>query len=292
MDINARAQDFSNFVMLKKCLIFLLPVFALADRPCLDSDPITGLYKEVGCTPIFENESKCATSYSCRHFHTRERGVCRYHNVSYEIGQEITNKDVLNGCGAQHCKCIDAHGGGEPEFSCANLECGWSAYQSGCIPIYEEKQCCSSKVYCEDKDPERSKCTYEGKTYVEGQVIYPDDEPCKKCFCKSGGQVQCEDISCDVELHAMSDINKFCVPIYYGTKSCCPIGWKCPSMDYKIRKADSGRQVVTTNQCWFGEMVLDQYDIVEDENEKDLLCQCSVPPYVTCIKLPPKNPQF
>lgn len=62
---------------------------------------------------------------------------------------------------------------------------------------------------------------------MQGQVIYPDEEPCKKCFCKDGGAVVCEEISCDVELHSMSDINQNCVPIYYGAKSCCPIGWKC-----------------------------------------------------------------
>lgn len=49
---------------------------------------------------------------------------------------------MLKGCGAQHCKCMGAHGGGEPVFSCANLECGWGLLEPGCVQIYEGKNCC------------------------------------------------------------------------------------------------------------------------------------------------------
>jgi hypothetical protein len=29
-------------------------------------------------------------------------------------------------------------------------------------------------------------CHYGGKTYKEGQVIYPEDAPCKQCICQNG----------------------------------------------------------------------------------------------------------
>ena len=34
--------------------------------------------------------------------------------------------------------------------------------------------------------PPLYECQYDGRTYKEGQVIYPDDAPCKKCICQNG----------------------------------------------------------------------------------------------------------
>ena len=31
-----------------------------------------------------------------------------------------------------------------------------------------------------------AECQYGGKTYKEGQAIYPKDAPCKKCICQPG----------------------------------------------------------------------------------------------------------
>jgi hypothetical protein len=34
--------------------------------------------------------------------------------------------------------------------------------------------------------PPLYECQYGGRTYKEGQVIYPEDAPCKKCICQNG----------------------------------------------------------------------------------------------------------
>jgi hypothetical protein len=34
--------------------------------------------------------------------------------------------------------------------------------------------------------PPPYECQYGGRTYKEGQVIYPEDAPCKKCICQTG----------------------------------------------------------------------------------------------------------
>lgn len=44
----------------------------------------------------------------------------------------------------------------------------------------------------------------------------------------------CRKFECDLELHYGDHIEDGCVPVYYGTKGCCPIDWRCRK-SYKIK---------------------------------------------------------
>lgn len=78
-----------------------------------------------------------------------------------------------------------------------------------------------------------------------GETIYPETNDCYKCKCAEDydnktavhENKNCNKINCGIELHNLKEITEGCVPLYFGEKSCCPIGTLCRMYlcEYKIR---------------------------------------------------------
>lgn len=81
---------------------------------------------------------------------------------------------------------------------------------------------------------EMYKCEFEGKTYKEGERIYPDSEQCYECLCaqnfnatlKLSENPNCMLIDCGIELRNLKRLRDGCIPIYFKN-GCCPIEFKC-----------------------------------------------------------------
>lgn len=74
----------------------------------------------------------------------------------------------------------------------------------------------------------------DGREYYEGEKMYPEEESCYSCRCAKDfdnstivGNAHCEEVDCGIQLRYMSNLQKECVPVYYGSNRCCPISWRC-----------------------------------------------------------------
>lgn len=123
---------------------------------------------------------------------------------------------------------------------CAYVECPeflghpGSGEKQGCIKQQAFDSCCTQNTICEDDEiAELATCELDGKTYREGQGMYPESHPCYSCICGEGfdasnifNSTHCRKQHCGID-HYIHNLQKGCTPIYYGTKRCCPISWRC-----------------------------------------------------------------
>ncbi|KAL0267200.1 UNVERIFIED_CONTAM: hypothetical protein PYX00_009545 [Menopon gallinae] len=278
-------HSLSSRAMIYFAILFVSAV--LAEEACPRSN-IYNFYRELDCQPVFENASKCPSSYVCPKFEERSKGHCTYKGRAYAVGEMVPSSEA-EPC-SKHCVC--AKGSQDSVFfTCAVIDCpeNWMTPPAeNCVFLYSANECCSVGTFCPNETTTRATCEYDGKTYYEGERFYPEGDSCKRCYCKPGfaGKLEepfCEDISCAVELGRASRLNENCVPVYYGKEGCCPIRWKCPAPTVSARITPSaGNDTMTTvAKCKFGQLELNQFDVLEEDGVR---CECLAPPYLSCFE--------
>ncbi|KAJ9581802.1 hypothetical protein L9F63_003871, partial [Diploptera punctata] len=121
--------------------------------------------------------------------HYTEIGCHQFMMESPVVQQDLTAVSYQIGMIAR-CRCVNATD--KAEITCAVNECAelFSGVEPNCFRQYSLNECCSIGSYCNTnatgKQQPLAECQYENKTYKEGQVIYPEEAPCKKCICQSG----------------------------------------------------------------------------------------------------------
>lgn len=144
-----------------------------------------------------------------------------------------------------------------------------------------------------------AKCEFNGKTYYEGQRI-DTEKSCFTCTCAKGFEDKpveenkhCHKIHCNMELHYASKITAGCIPIYFKTEDCCPIGWRCPDDETTIvadktrTKDDTGKKTEDdTFYCTFGKLKMNLGDSLSADKfaKSCITCSCLVPPQPHCIQ--------
>lgn len=252
-------------------------------------------YKEIGCTPVFEEGSCCPSRFDCSSLSGQDSQKCYYKGVAYDINTEL-NPDATNPC-TVGCRCNSL--GDQSQLTCVNVECP-ELFQGplsdpNCFRQYKLDECCSTNTYCSPNStdnqqiPPLYECQYGGRTYKEGQVIYPEDAPCKKCICQNGfngtlAEPWCEEISCGIELHYSRRISDGCVPVYYGTTGCCPIDWRCPDANDSIIARVNATTKNADYKCKFGQLELRVGEKLSGTSNTCVECSCSVPPLVSCTQ--------
>lgn len=141
-------------------------------------------------------------------------------------------------------------------FNCAHVDCAeFFGRRPNCVYQKSLGQCCSTNTVCGmehysllnftrlilnftlfltgDDKKALSQCYYNNKQYYEGEIIYPEDD-CMECLCTKNfdnstivNNENCRKVDCALDLHYLDRIRDNCVPVYYGTKRCCPIEWIC-----------------------------------------------------------------
>lgn len=122
-----------------------------------------------------------------------------------------------------YCKYIKC-----PEFF------GSKPLPSGCVKQRAFDSCCTLNRVCDKEEISKLlKCELEGKTYREGEKMFPDAYPCYSCICGDGFDPNmietspfCRKINCSIE-HQNHKLQNGCIPVYYSTNRCCPIDWRC-----------------------------------------------------------------
>jgi len=171
----------------------------------------------------------------------QEQKQCFYGNRTYRPKESISQATVDSPC-SMSCFCDNSFRAEDgPRITCAEVDCPSYPEGDDCVPINKNGGCCSDYYCPSSAPPEGPKpvtCTYKGKSYVEGQIIDPDDYPCITCHCSKNfkgvltteGGV-CKEVNCGVSIHNQQKLVGQCLPKFYrtssGRQSCCPIEWNC-----------------------------------------------------------------
>lgn len=172
--------------------------------------------------------------FECPDVKKYDKTKCQFKGRSYASGEDLAD-DIGPECSAA-CRC-----GGYSDvasFNCANIECAelFNGVAPGCVMQYKLDACCAFNTVCEKSEKDKlAKCYYREKEYYEGQIIYPENEPCYRCSCTKDFNNQTlasvnqnfKKIDCGIELRNLDSIQKGCVPIYFGDNGCCPIDFRC-----------------------------------------------------------------
>uniref|UniRef100_A0A6M2DUC5 Putative conserved secreted protein n=1 Tax=Xenopsylla cheopis TaxID=163159 RepID=A0A6M2DUC5_XENCH len=250
-------------------------------------------YDELKCKPVTKPGACCPERYDCTHIDQRDAAKCYIGGQEYRSRQPIADDIVGHDC-STGCSCREA--GGKSKINCANIECPeflGPRPDPKCILQYKIDSCCSHKTVCDEQEKAAlATCQLDGKTYREGERMYPKSNKCKKCVCGKdfkGELVEpfCKTFSCGIEIHYMDRLRNGCVPTYYGTDGCCPIAWRCPvDKDSVVAVPSNKASSDPSMQCQFGPHSMRLGDTLSPGDEPCTTCTCSTPPMVTCIKDP------
>lgn len=142
----------------------------------------------------------------------------------------------------------------------------------------------------EDEVNKLATCEFEGRTYREGQRMFPDGDTCWKCFCTKDFENKsfelnkdCIKNDCNIELDEMTSVRKGCIPMYHKD-ICCPYDWRCPSEKDGIiptNKEPNDKSL----KCKFGKLELNIGDALSKGENRCSKCICTTPPMVDCIAM-------
>lgn len=298
--------------MASKCAILLVLALAGCDSSaraastgkCSRDAACTGLrylhhyYEELSCKPVTKEGDCCPTSYDCGHLASRDKARCYFKGVALDVRPDFDQLDpsvCLAGCFCRQTKEANA----VATLTCAQVECPTlfnpSLIPEGCVATYSADRCCSDGVLChQNTTAATARCEWKGRTYLEGEKFYPDEEPCKACVCRKGfdGTLDgpwCREVTCGLELHHASYLARGCAPVFYKS-TCCPIEWRCPAEDDTVVAAvttkNPGDGADAAAACRWGSLSLRQGESLAAPKSGGTCetCRCDVPPHVTCSR--------
>lgn len=123
-------------------------------------------------------------------------------------------------------------------FDCEFESCpeAGEAPKPECRNQYTLNSCCAVKTICDKAEVENlHTCWFEGKNFHGGNLIYPSQEPCYKCFCDDKfdnstaitKNSNCQRVDCGIEVHAINNFQQGCLPVYFNDNYCCPVEFRC-----------------------------------------------------------------
>lgn len=247
----------------------------------------------------------------------RDESKCYYKGNVINPGDDV-DKELLKGfcIGASFC---DSQG----KFVYAHKDCAeiFRVLQPGCIRQYSRDKCCSIGTVCGNVTKKKEKninicvihthclrfviglgeevkklatCTFEGKTYHEGERMYPSDpkHKCYLCYCENNYQNKpieqnknCVKVNCNIELLETDNIKNKCVPVYHKDV-CCPYDWRCPTVDDAIKPGEGKNDQTSSLKCKFGKLEFEIGDTLSSGEKLCSKCKCNIPPMLDCLFTP------
>jgi hypothetical protein len=143
-----------------------------------------------------------------------------------------------------------------------------------------------------DEAKNLSTCVFEGKTYKEGERMFPNEYDCYKCFCTKDFDHKpvpinkdCVKANCNIELLEAESIKNKCVPVY-PKNVCCPYDWRCPSKNDAIIPGDRSLANDKSEKCKFGKLEFEIGDSLSPGENACSKCTCTTPPMLDCVFTP------
>jgi len=244
-------------------------------------------YEAKGCTPIHKNGDCCPTAFNCSTFESNagEEG-CQFKGKSYKQGEVI---NTTNPC--HKCRCA-----AKGITSCTISECFTEANLPNCIPLFVHSECCPKNQYClplgkkavEEVGADVVTCKWDGKTYVEDQIIELKDHPCLTCICRKGfngpASPSCKKVECSFPGNNLK-MKRGCVPVYMESR-CCSIDWICPPAE---EESEEMEEKPIEDGCKFGDRFFAPGTAL-DLRDPCTTCNCTTPPDLTCIRTQCRGP--
>ncbi|XP_017782885.1 PREDICTED: uncharacterized protein LOC108567123 [Nicrophorus vespilloides] len=246
------------------------------------------IYEDLKCKPIFDDaHPTCPSSYDCSHLEQVPDGKCLYHGKLYNTHENLPADETYADCNVA-CTCI-----GTSKVRCAILDCpewlgSWPL--PGCSLKYELGKCCAIGNICPNSK-NLHKCVVDGKEYLEGQKFDHPKEKCTTCVCdkkfKDDLGAICRKDTCSAEIRSGDKISKYYAAVYGGKDHCCPFEWIPRTGKEKIVKSTKPSGSL---KCKFhGESLnlgdkFEEVEIKSNYERIELKCECSLPPFVTCVR--------
>jgi len=279
--------------MLFECFVVIGIAVASVHGECGPCPDIPKHYEEIGCKAVKENESDCCPArYECPNVKEFDKSKCNYKGKSYAVGDQVS--DGLPTCTAS-CTCT----GADPAvgFNCAYNECPEVSQppKPECALQFTIDSCCSTKTICDAEEIKKlPRCYVDGREYVEGNLIYPQNEPCYKCLCNDkydnstspAKNPFCKRVDCGITLLQLNNLQEGCVPVYFNDNFCCPLEFRCPNTkDSVLPRAGKAAEKAASpaETCTYGDLVLNVGESVKTDDEC-LECSCQLPPMAQCTR--------
>jgi len=250
-----------------------------------------GHYVERSCTPFYHVDGCCPAGFKCPPVEVVEtyEADCMYGGEYFKLGEVVNQSSPC-----QTCVCGEtpgaAGGASKKGIRCEQRKPCGVKIPPGCVPLFKSHDpCCPSDYYCRNEltqtEGKNAKtgtgltCEVNGRTYVEGQLIISEDNPCMECLCDGNYTGPNDTDSCTKIDHCFmvgrEEMRRGCIPIYYQG-GCCPIEWHCPQ-----------RTPVPTEGNVTGMCVFDgrSYPVGSglDIGQQCVNCTCATPPDFTCV---------
>ncbi|KAH1001999.1 hypothetical protein HUJ04_005945 [Dendroctonus ponderosae] len=247
------------------------------------------LYEDIGCKPVMNATESCPSRYDCNF--SRPKSGCTFKGKNYNPGEDIESELTYSACSIG-CRCEDFN-----FIRCAVLDCpehlgGYP--EPDCLPKYELGKCCATEQIC-NATAEAKTCQVDGETYSIGAKFYPKNT-CFSCICHANftgeyDEETCMRQNCVAEIYSNEQINQKCAPAYFNFHSdevlCCPNEFLCPEPTDDIKVVNFQADANATFQCQYGAGELKVGEgfhrrINKYGKDRNLLCECIMPPLVTC----------
>jgi len=277
-------------------VIVFIGLVSSDDKKCGKCPPTPKVYEELRCVGILDSNGCCFERFDCPDLNALDSSKCHYKGRAYNISDNVLDSD--SPICSRACHCSGGYDGSKPSFRCASVDCpenfGFEA-EPGCVLQYSLDKCCHADKVCgEEKVKELAKCELEGRTYNEGEKMYPDSASCHTCLCTKDfnssvpidSNKDCKKVDCGIELRNLYRLQSGCVPVYFASSDCCPIDYRCPSakdeeMPFEGR---ADLEVAPEKTCKYGDHNLHIGQSLNSLEDKCVECSCKQPPMVECVK--------
>jgi len=277
-------------------VIVFIGLVSSDDKKCGKCSPTPKVYEELRCVGILDSDGCCFERFDCPDLNALDSSKCHYKGRAYNISDNVLDSD--SPICSRACHCSGGYDGSKPSFRCASVDCpenfGFEA-EPGCVLQYSLDKCCHADKVCgEEKVKELAKCELEGRTYNEGEKMYPDSASCHTCLCTKDfnssvpidSNKDCKKVDCGIELRNLYRLQSGCVPVYFASRDCCPIDYRCPSAKDEVMPFE-GRadlEVAPEKTCKYGDHNLHIGQSLNSLEDKCVECSCKQPPMVECVK--------
>ncbi|XP_011870135.1 PREDICTED: uncharacterized protein LOC105563281 [Vollenhovia emeryi] len=178
-------------------------------------------YEDLGCTPVYKNNSRCATRYDCDHVYARSRLKCYINGHDYAINRALRQQDA-NHC-EELCVCKRGYANDDiPAFDCIDIKslCPKKRVKHGCYLSHDLSTCCGDpKEICPGPMKERHVCIVDTKVYMDGEYFPAKEDPRLTCVCKPGYEGKNVPPFCVRGNHSVCDNPAFSHKNYF------PVSW-------------------------------------------------------------------
>ncbi|KYN32436.1 hypothetical protein ALC56_13293 [Trachymyrmex septentrionalis] len=289
----------STRICVQLCVFVAFVTVAVADNRNISEcpGPLT-YYKDLGCTPIYNNKDICPKSFNCNHIKLRSRDNC-YINGHVYNSNELLNPNDSNVCDIS-CICkLSFIQNQIAAFQCLEYQCTRIEIHDGCYLREEPTNCCKNQQeICPVRMNNIPICRVNGHAYMDGESFTVDEEPDLICNCLPGYKGEnvppfCIKLNHSPCLHPAFSHNDYfrqnCAPVFndYIEKNMCYVAMLCHTPgDIVISNRLPFIMNDYINMCIFGNLLMQIGDRLQPSPEymvESIDCTCEVPPVLTCM---------